>query len=106
MDDVATDFPALKLVMAHSGRGFWHDRAFFLSKLHPNLYMEISGLPPAKLMTYFPELPRNTDKVIFGSDWPGVPSISGNIKAITNLPISEAGVDNILGGNAARLLDL
>ncbi len=106
LDDVATDFPALNLVMAHSGRGIWYDRAFFLSKLHANLYMEISGLPPAKLMTYFPELARNTDKVIFGSDWPGMPLIRSNMDAIANLPLPAEGVDNILGGNAAKLLHL
>jgi predicted TIM-barrel fold metal-dependent hydrolase len=106
LDDVAADFPTLNLVMAHSGRGFWYDRAFFLSKLHSNVYMELSGLPPAKLLTYFPELGRNTDKVIFGSDWPGVPSIGGNMDAIRALPLPAEGVEDILGGNAARLLRL
>jgi len=106
LDDVATDFPALNLVMAHSGRGFWYDRAFFLSKLHANVYMELSGLPPSKLMTYFPELARNTDKVIFGSDWPGMTHIRRNMEAISELPLPSEGVENILGGNAARLLKL
>lgn len=106
LDDVATDFPDLKLVMAHSGRGLWYDRAFFLSKLHANLYMELSGLPPAKLMTYFPELARNTDKVIFGSDWPGMPWIRRNMDAISQLPLPADGVEKILGGNAARLLKM
>ena len=49
LDDVAVDFPDLALVMAHSGRGFWYDRAYFLAKLHANLHMEISGLPPQRL---------------------------------------------------------
>lgn len=106
LDDVATDFPSLNLVMAHSGRGFWYDRAFFLSKLHANLYMEVSGLPPAKLLTYFPELASNTDKTIFGSDWPGMMRIKHNMDAISDLPLPAAGVANILGGNAARLLGL
>ena len=106
LDDVAVDFPRLNLVMAHAGRGFWYDRAFFLSRLHANVYMEISGLPPAKLMTYFPELARNTDKVIFGSDWPSVPSIRANMEALHRLPLPTAGVDKILGGNAAGLLRL
>ena len=106
LDDVAVDFPELKLVMAHAGRGFWYDRAFFLSKLHANLYMEISGLPPSKLMSYFPELDRNTDKTIFGSDWPGMPTIGRNMEAIGALPLSRQGVANILGGNAAKLLHL
>lgn len=106
LDDVATDFPSLNLVMAHSGRGVWYDRAFFLSKLHANLYMEVSGLPPSRLMTYFPELARNTDKVVFGSDWPGMSHIRRNMDDIVRLPLPAAGVENILGGNAAKLLNL
>jgi predicted TIM-barrel fold metal-dependent hydrolase len=106
LDDVAVDFPRLSLVMAHAGRGFWYDRAFFLSRLHPNVYMELSGLPPAKLMTYFPELDRNTEKVLFGSDWPGMPRIRRNMEAIGRLPLPAEGVERILGGNAARLLGL
>lgn len=106
LDDVAVDFPNLKLVMAHSGRGFWYEKAFFLSKMHANIYMEVAGLPPSKLLTYFPELARNTDKVIFGSDWPGMPNIGRNMDAISKLPIPAEGIENILGGNAAKLLRL
>jgi len=104
LDDAAVDFPDLKLVMAHSGRGFWYDRAFFMSRLHKNVYMEISGLPPSKLMEYFPKLGRNTDKVIFGSDWPGMPHIKRNMDAVAALPLPPGAAEKILGGNAARLL--
>ncbi len=106
LDDVAVDFSRLNLVMAHAGRGFWYDRAFFLSKLHPNVYLEVSGLPPSKLMTYFPELDRIAEKVIFGSDWPGIPWIRRNMEAIGELPLPAEGIESILGGNAARLLRL
>jgi len=106
LDDVAVDFPDLKLVMAHSGRGFWYERAFFMSRLHKNVYMEISGLPPSKLMEYFPELGRNTHKVIFGSDWPGMPHIRRNIDAVAALPLPPGAAEKILGGNAARLLKI
>lgn len=106
LDDVAVDFPSLNLVMAHAGRGFWYDRAYFLAKLHDNVHMEVSGLPPSKLMTYFPELDRITDKVLFGSDWPGMPGIRRNMEAIGKLPLPAEGIDGILGGNAAKLLRL
>jgi predicted TIM-barrel fold metal-dependent hydrolase len=106
MDDVAVDFPELNLLMVHSGRGFWYDRAYFLAKLHPNVYMEISGLPPQKLLDYFPELERVADKVIFGSDWPGMPYIGRNIEIIRGLPLQEETKDKILGGNAARILGM
>ncbi len=105
-DDVAADFPNLNIVMAHSGRGVWYDRAFFLAKVHANVYMEISGLPPQKLLDYFPELERIPDKVIFGSDWPGMPHIKRNIEIIRGLPLKQETKDKILGGNAARILGL
>ena len=106
MDDVAVDFPDLTLLMVHSGRGFWYDRAYFLAKLHANMYMEISGLPPQKLLDYFPELERVADKVIFGSDWPGMPHIGRNIEIIRELLLKEETKEKILGGNAARILGL
>ena len=106
LDDVVTDFPQLTMIMAHSGRGFWYDAAFFLAQLHPHLYMEVTGLPPHKLPTYFPNLERNADKIIFGSDWPSVTDIKGNIAAIRKLPLREDSKAKILGGNAARLLGL
>ncbi len=106
MDDVAVDFPRLTLLMVHSGRGFWYDRAYFLAKLHANLYMEIAGLPPQRLLEYFPELDRVADKVIFGSDWPGMPYIKRNIEIIRGLPLKDETKDKILGGNAARILGI
>jgi hypothetical protein len=106
LDDVAVDFPDLNILMVHSGRGIWYGKAFFLARLHPNLYMEVAGLPPQKLPEYFPELERNADKIIFGSDWPGVACIRKNIEMIRRLPLKESTKDKILGGNAAKLLKI
>jgi len=106
LDDVASDYPDLLLVMAHSGRGLWYEKAFFLSRLHSNLYLEISGLPPKNLLNYFPDLEKNIDKFIYGSDWPGVKTISSNIEAIEELPLAEESKRKILYDNAARLLKL
>jgi len=104
LDDVAVDFPDLVLLQCHSGRPFWYEKSFALARLHKNLYLEISGLPPKKLLHYFPELERIAHKVIYGSDWPGVPTIKENVEAIRELPISEEAKRKILGENGARLL--
>ncbi|NIN63460.1 MAG: amidohydrolase family protein [Anaerolineae bacterium] len=106
LDDVVVDFPELTIIMAHSGRGFWYEAAFFLAQLHPNIYMEVTGLPPQKLPNYFPNLERNADKIIFGSDWPAVTDIKGNIATVRSLDITEESKDAILGGNAVRVLGL
>ena len=103
---MASDFPDLVLLMAHAGRGLWYDRAFFLSRLHPNLYLEISGLPPKNLLNYFPDMENNIDKFVYGSDWPAVQSITANIEAINNLPLAENSKKKILYGNAAAILGL
>lgn len=106
LDEVATDFPSLPLLMAHSGRGLWYEKAFFLSRLHPNLYLEISGLPPKNLLNYFPDMEKNIDKFVYGSDWPGIKTIDTNIQTIKELPLAAASIRKILYGNAARILGL
>lgn len=106
LDDVAVDFPDLSIIVVHSGRGFWYQQAFFLARLHKNVYMEVAGLPPQNLLVYFPEMERVADKVLFGSDWPGLKDVRANIDAIRALPLSEGTKEKILGKNAARILGL
>jgi predicted TIM-barrel fold metal-dependent hydrolase len=106
LDDVALDFPELTLVMAHSGRPFWYEQAFWMARRHPNVYMEVSGLPAKKLLDYFPDLERQADKVIYGSDWPGYPDLRRNVDAILDLPLKDETKEKILWRNAARVLHL
>jgi predicted TIM-barrel fold metal-dependent hydrolase len=106
LDEVAVFFPHLVIIQAHSGRGFWYDRAFFLSVLHQNVYMDITGLPPKNLLKYFPDLEKNQDRILFGSDWPGVKSIKDNVAAIRSLSIREETKAKILGLNGAQILGI
>jgi predicted TIM-barrel fold metal-dependent hydrolase len=106
LDDVAIDFPDLTILMAHSGRPFWYDHAFWMARQHENVYLEISGLPAKNLLNYFPKLESLAHKVVYGSDWPGNPFIDRNIEAVRKLPISEETKTKILGENAARILGL
>lgn len=107
LDDLATDFPRLRVLMAHGGRPFWHAQASFLARTHPNFYLELSGLPPKNLLTYFPDLERLAPKTVFGSDWPGIPtSIRENLDDLRALPISDGAKQAILEDNARALLQL
>ena len=56
VDDVAIDFPNLKILLAHGGRPLWMEAAFFVVRRHPNVFLEVSGIPPSKLLEYFPRL--------------------------------------------------
>lgn len=106
LDDVAIDFPDLDILMAHSGRPFWYEQAFWMARRHENVYMEVSGLPAKNLLTYFPRLELLANKVVYGSDWPGIPDLSRNVKAIQALPISDQAKRAILHDNAQKILGL
>jgi len=92
VDDVAVDFPKLKILLAHGGRPLWMDTAFFLVRRHPNVFLDLSGIPPKTLLEYFPRLEEIAAKSLFGTDWPGpgVPDIKQNLDDFRGLPLSEA----------------
>ena len=105
LDDVAVDFPKLKILLAHGGRPLWMQTAFFLVRRHPNVYLDISSIPPSQLLKYFPRLEEIAGKTMFGSDWPGpgVHDIHDNLDAIRALPISPQAKEHILGGTALKI---
>ena len=105
VDDVAIDFPKLRILLAHGGRPLWMDHAFFVVRRHPNVCLEVSGIPPAKLLEYFPRLEELADKTIWGTDWPspGVKSMRANVDAFLALPLSDETKTKILGSNAERI---
>jgi hypothetical protein len=75
-------------------------------RLHKNLYGDLAGLPPQNLLKYLPELERISHKVLFGTDFPGVPDVKKNLDVVRRLPLSDEAKERILGGNAARLLGI
>lgn len=107
LDDVAIDFPKLKVIIAHGGRPLWMNTSFFLLRRHPHVYLDISGIPPQNLLNYFPRLEEIAHKTVFGSDWPGpgVKSIRANIEGFSALPLSSQIQRAILYDTAAKLLE-
>jgi predicted TIM-barrel fold metal-dependent hydrolase len=105
IDDVAVDFPKLKILLAHGGRPLWMHTAFFLIRRHPNVYLDISGIPPKTLLTYFPRLAEIAHKTLFGTDWPGpgVPDVRRNLEEFKALPIHEEMQQQILSKTAASV---
>lgn len=105
VEDVAVDFPALPIVLAHGGRPLWTDTAVFLTRRFPNVWLEISGVPPAALLEYFPRLPKLADKVLFGTDWPGpgVRDLGANLAQFRALPLPPLAQRRILEENPRRV---
>jgi uncharacterized protein len=105
VDDVAVDFPRLKILLAHAGRPLYMDTAAFLVRRHPNVHLELSGIPPKKLLDYLPRLEELSGRCLWGTDYPspGVSSLRRNLEDFLALPLSEAAKERILWGNAARV---
>ena len=102
LDAVLRDFPGLSVVLAHGGRGWWYDAAAFLALSYEHVWIELSGLPPARLPEYYArfDLARLSRRWIYGTDWPGVPGQAINARAVMGLGLPDDVVPLVLGGNA------
>ncbi|GAA2583314.1 amidohydrolase family protein [Actinomadura fulvescens] len=106
VDDVAADFPQMKIILAHPSFP-WQDEALSVATHKPAVHIDLSGWSPK----YFPpQLVRyaNTllkDKVLFGSDYPVI-SPDRWLADFAALPLKDEVRPKILKDNAARLLGL
>lgn len=106
VDDVAADFPDLKVILAHPSFP-WQDEALAIAVHKPNVFIDLSGWSPK----YFPEsLIRYTntllkEKMLFGSDYPLI-TPDRWLADFETLPIRDDVRSLVLKDNAARLLGL
>ncbi len=105
LDDVAIDFPDLRIVMAHGGRPLYMEEAFFVLRRHRQMWLDVSGIPPGRLLEYFPRLAEVADRVLWGTDWPspGVKDMRLNIDRFLELPLNDSHKKAILETNALAL---
>ncbi|MEU4696025.1 amidohydrolase family protein [Nonomuraea dietziae] len=106
VDDVAVDFPELRIILAHPSFP-WQDEALAVATHKPYVYIDLSGWSPK----YFPpQLVRyaNTllkEKVLFGSDYPVI-TPDRWLADFDKLEIKPEVRPMILKDNAAHLLGL
>jgi predicted TIM-barrel fold metal-dependent hydrolase len=106
VDDVAVDFPEMKIILAHPSFP-WQDEALSVATHKPTVHIDLSGWSPK----YFPpQLVRYAnsllqDKVLFGSDYPVI-SPDRWLADFAALPMKDEVRPKILKDNAARLLGL
>jgi predicted TIM-barrel fold metal-dependent hydrolase len=108
LDEVLRDFRRLDVVLAHGGRGWWYDAAAVLALSNERVWLELSGLPPPRLQTYYARhnWARLTRRMIFGTDWPGVPGIAANARAVAALCPDDETTGLVLAGNAMQVYAL
>jgi predicted TIM-barrel fold metal-dependent hydrolase len=106
VDDVAVDFPELRIILAHPSFP-WQDEALAVATHKPFVYIDLSGWSPR----YFPpQLVRYAnsllqDKVLFGSDYPVI-TPDRWLADFAKLDIKPEVRPKILKDNAIRLLGL
>lgn len=106
LDQVAIDFPELKLIGIHIGIP-WTDEMISMAWKHENVYIGGDAYAPK----YWPESfvhylkTYGQDKVLFGTDWPVI-SPERAIKEIDELGISDSVKEKLLRTNAQRLFKL
>jgi predicted TIM-barrel fold metal-dependent hydrolase len=104
VDDVAVDFPDLRIILAHPSFP-WQDEALSVARHKPLVYIDLSGWSPK----YFPpQLVQHAntllrEKVLFGSDYPLI-TPDRWLADFAELPIRDEVRPLILRENARRLL--
>jgi predicted TIM-barrel fold metal-dependent hydrolase len=108
VDDVAVDFPRLKIILAHGGRPLWMETCMFLVRRFSNVMIDVSSIPPSKVLEYFPRLEDIADRTLFGTDWPApmVPGMRANFEQFSKLNLSEEAFEKITRLNAIKLFQL
>lgn len=106
LDEVALDFPELRIVAGHIGHP-WTDEMIGLAWKHDNVFIDTSAYLPAyyppQLLHYLKTYGR--DKVLFGSNFPQLSHSQclQQVRALGLAPEIEAG---FLHGNARRVFGL
>ena len=73
LDEVAREFPALRIVVSHLGYPWIHETVVVLAK-HPNVFADVAGLLRHPWLSYNALMPAYEydvmDKLLFGSGFP------------------------------------
>ncbi len=112
IDDIATDFPDLKILQLHCGFMYNPMMGIMNASHHPNVYTDTSlGAFPTKMyFKYFWDLEHFRvlesyipDKVFFGTDFPlSLPVYRALVDHLRLLPLSEVFKKKLLRDNAMK----
>ena len=118
LDEVATRFPDLRIVVAHLGHP-WIEEAMATIRKHPNLFADISALESRPWQYYNGMLAAYeygvTDRLLLGTDYPfstiertleGLRSINRFVGGTTLPTIPEDVVEGIIHRDSLALLGL
>lgn len=111
--EVAREFPQLKIILAHMGKGFFEEALEVVQKF-ANIYLDtsaiITGLESDQRYFRDQEIVEfiraiGVPRVLFGSDWPWFDPLQ-SVEKIQRLPLNDQERQMILRENAARVYNV
>ena len=106
LDQVALDFPELKIVGGHIGYP-WTDEAIAVATKHENVFIDTSAYTVKRYPSALVDFMRGHGKrkVLFGTNYPMITPQQA-LNGLQDLELSEEAEALFLGGNAASVFDL
>ncbi len=104
IDEIASDFPLLKIVLSVGDELPWFQRIEFLAKSREHVYIELSLKSPQNIPLHFPSLEKIPQKFLFGSGREGLDLLEKKVREFLSLPYSKDIIQSILYRNAEALL--
>lgn len=107
LDDVATDFPKLKIIGCHMGAGWFRDFSLVATK-NPNVFADFSGcLEYTPVTEIIHAVERwiefiGADRILLGSDYP-LFRLTTFIEIVKTLKLRDSEKRKILGENARKI---
>jgi len=103
LDEVALDFPELKIVAGHIGWP-WTEEMISIAWKHPNVYIDTSAHTPKHYPPAFVHFLKTfgQDKSLFATDWPLLP-FSRPMQEIDSLGLSRSIKRKFLRENALKV---
>jgi predicted TIM-barrel fold metal-dependent hydrolase len=106
LDDVAIDFPELKIIAAHFGFP-WFYEALAVAQKNENVYFNIAGWAPKHIPGYVIRMMNGPlrGKALLGSDFPLIPR-ARIIKELKELSLKEETFQELTSENPMKVLGL
>lgn len=103
LENVALEFPELKIVAGHLGAP-WLEEVFSLLHKFPNVYVDTSAYKASRFPPAFAEYMRSSGakKLMFGTNYPML-TAAQCLQALDDLGLEEDARQAYLGGNAANV---
>jgi uncharacterized protein len=110
IDDVANEFPSLKIILTHLGT-LWHNESFMITEKHPNVYIDTAAYPYEITEMLTEKLLKRVgeDKFIFGTDFPmpyegKMHRLKDFVDCVSNLSISNELKERIFALNFENMM--